>query len=86
MRVSLFKHDRRIVLIFSLLLGATSALIGCGQKGPLYLPKQFDQEQAAMEAADTEQIEAADTEQIIEDFRTTRTRINKEQGSLIPTR
>ena len=70
-------HNRQLGLVFGLLLGAATALAGCGQKGPLYLTDQFDQEQRAFEAADEVQG--------VGDLETTRLRLEKEQGSLIPT-
>ncbi|MDH3691830.1 MAG: lipoprotein [Gammaproteobacteria bacterium] len=42
----------RIIFSLMLVLGSSTLLAGCGQKGPLYLPQESSEEQDREENAD----------------------------------
>jgi predicted small lipoprotein YifL len=71
----MFKLNRRKALILGVSFVVSSTLIGCGQKGPLYIHKESDRERQ-----DLKQVEQEEQEQILgPDVQ------NGEPGSLIPS-
>ena len=74
------KYCCQMLLVLAILGAATSALTGCGQKGPLYLPGETISEQQQLEA-ELEAVEREAQEEVLgpQD-------LGRDSGSLIPSR
>ena len=70
----MFKAKCLRMLVLSVSFAAVSTLVGCGQKGPLYLHDEFAEEQQVLD-----QIEQTEQEQVIGPD------VRGESGSMIPS-